>query len=558
MDENLVIFGDAVKALGEGKVGGYIVRWGNPKDVDLTGDYFTPETDLGIEEGDRLPVYYNHGYDGVMKNRKLGKGGVKFDDVGAWLDAQLEMRDEYEEQIYKLAEAGKLGWSTGAAGHLVERVSIGKSWEIKSWPIAEASLTTQPAEYRNAAVPVKSLYQPDESQDITTEEVTMTEEIKAPTIDVEAIVSSAVEKALKSYEESKPQVKAGFDVVEDEADRAAKGNPFTAGEFFQAVKTAATYPGQEDMRLKPLKATGLNEAMPSQGGYLVPPQIAAGIQENMFGVGSLLSFFNPIQVEGNSLTINAIDETSRADGSRMGGVQGYWMAEAGTKTASKPKFRQIELKLKKCAALCYATDELLEDATALQSWITNSVPQELRFKVEQAIVNGDGIGKPLGMLQAGCLVSAVRTDASEIDALDLARMWAARYPGVSDYVWLANSSIYPQLFNLSVGQMPVYLPAGGLSASPYGQIFGRPVVETEYNPYLGTLGDIMLVSPSQYAMIAKGGIQSTSSIHVNFVYDETAFRFVYRVDGQPLWASAITAYDGTTSLSPFVALAAST
>jgi HK97 family phage major capsid protein len=234
------------------------------------------------------------------------------------------------------------------------------------------------------------------------------------------------------------------------------------------------------------------------------------------------------------------------------------MAEAGTKTASKPKFRQIELKLKKCAALCYATDELLEDATALQSWITNSVPQELRFKVEQAIVNGDGIGKPLGMLQAGCLVSAVRTDASEIDALDLARMWSARYPGVSDYVWLVNSSIYPQLFNLSVGQMPVYLPAGGLSASPYGSIFGRPVVETEYNPYLGTLGDIMLVSPSQYAMIAKGGVQSASSIHVNFVYDETAFRFVYRVDGQPLWASAITAYDGTSSLSPFVALAAST
>jgi HK97 family phage major capsid protein len=162
------------------------------------------------------------------------------------------------------------------------------------------------------------------------------------------------------------------------------------------------------------------------------------------------------------------------------------------------------------------------------------------------------------MLQAGCLVSAVRTDASEIDALDLARMWSARYPGVSDYVWLVNSSIYPQLFNLSVGQMPVYLPAGGLSASPYGSIFGRPVVETEYNPYLGTLGDIMLVSPSQYAMIAKGGVQSASSIHVNFVYDETAFRFVYRVDGQPLWASAITAYDGTSSLSPFVALAAST
>lgn len=161
MEDNLIFYGDAVKALGEGKVGGYLVRWGNPETPDLTGDFFTPDSDLGVEPESRLPVYYDHGMDSHFKHKKIGRGKVMFDDVGAWFEAQLEMRDEYERSIYKLAEAGKLGWSSGAAGHLVDKELVGKSYLIKSWPIAEASLTPTPAEPRNAAVSIKSIYQPE-------------------------------------------------------------------------------------------------------------------------------------------------------------------------------------------------------------------------------------------------------------------------------------------------------------------------------------------------------------------------------------------------------------
>lgn len=564
MDDTMVYFGDAVKALGEGKVGGYLVRWGGNGDVDLTGDYFTKDTDLGISEGDRLPVYFEHGYDPVIKSRKLGRGTIsRFDDIGVWFEAQLELRDEYERKIYELAEAGKLGWSSQAGGSLVAKEAGMGGTFIATWPLAEATLTKSPAEYRNTAIPLKSIY-PDAEE--TAEEPTdheedhMAEETKmAPSIDVEAIVKGAVADALKMYESAQPKVKGGYDVevTEDETDRSLKSNPFTAAEFFQAVKMAEMYPGQEERRLLPFKATGLNEATPSQGGYLLPPQIAAGIQQTMWGVGSVLSRFNPIRVSGNSLTINAIDETSRADGSRMGGVQGYWLAEAAQKTASKPKFRQIELKLKKVAALCYATDELLADATALESWITNEVPNELRFKVEAAIINGDGVGKPLGILQSGSLVSATRTDASEIDPLDIGRMWARRLPGYNDYVWFVNPAVYPQLLNMTIGQMPVFTPSIRPDV-PYGTLLGRPVIENEYCPNLGTVGDILLASPSAYALITKSGVEAASSIHIKFDYDETAFRFVYRVDGQPYYNAAITAYDAVNTVSPFVALAATT
>jgi len=557
----MVYFGDAVKALGEGKVGGYLVRWGGDGDVDLTGDYFTKETDLGISEGDRLPVYFEHGYDPVIKSRRLGRGQIeRFDDIGVWFEAQLELRDEYERKIYELAEAGKLGWSSQAGGSLVAKESGLGGTRIATWPLAEATLTKSPAEYRNTAIPMKSIYPEAETPEATThEEEIMAEEIKtSPPIDVEALVKEAAEKAIKAYEEAQPKIKGGFvDVVEDETDRSLKANPMSAGEFFQAVKMAEMYPGQEERRLLPFKATGLNEATPSQGGYLLPPQIAAGIHQNMWSVGSVLSRFNPIRVTGNSLTINAVDESSRADGSRMGGVRGYWLAEAAQKTASKPKFRQIELKLKKVAALCYATDELLADVSALESWIGNEVPNELRFQVEAAIINGNGVGKPVGILQSGSLISATRTDASQIDAYDIGRMWARRLPGYNDYVWFVNPAVYPQLLNMTIGDMPVYAPSVRPDV-PFGTLLGRPVIENEYCPNLGTVGDILLASPSAYALITKGGIEAASSIHIKFDYDETAFRFVYRVDGQPYYNAAITAYDAVNTVSPFVALAAST
>lgn len=560
--DNLIYFGDAVKVLGEGKVGGYLVRFSTERDPDLVGDFFTKDTDLGIEAGSRVPVYYQHGYDTHFKSKRIGRASVEYQDAGIWLEAQLEMRDEYERGLMELAEAGKLGWSSGAAGHLVEREQVGKSWHIKSWPIAEASLTPTPAEPRNTAVSVKSLYNIEQEQappePEIIEEVKMTEEkvqeVKAEMPDFEALIKQAAQEAVKLMRE--PEVKAGVQVIEDEADKAVRENPFTAPEFFKAV--AMYESGYRDKRLNPFKATGLNEAIPSEGGFLVPPQIADGIYENMWSVGNVLSRFSPITVEGNSLTINAVDETSRATGSRMGGVTGYWMAEAATKTASKPKFRQIDLKLKKVAALVYATDELLADARALESWIVRNVPNELRFLVEDGIIDGNGVGQPLGILQSGCLVSATRTDANEVDAADIGRMWARRYLGPQDYVWFVNASIMPQLYQMVVGDAPVYVPPGGFSASPYGMLFGRPVIETEYNPNLGTVGDILLASPSQYALITKGGVEAASSIHVKFVEDETAFRFVYRVDGQPIWASAVTAFDGVNTVSPFVALAATT
>jgi HK97 family phage prohead protease len=150
-----VFQGSRIKATGQGMVSGYLVRFGNPEDTDLERDYFTKSTDFGMEFSDgskhKLGLYYNHGMDPVVKTKKIGYGSIKMNDFGLWYEAQLDLANEYAKMIYELAKKGKLGFSSGAASHMVDREKVGKSYEIKRWNLAEASLTPQPAESRNMA-----------------------------------------------------------------------------------------------------------------------------------------------------------------------------------------------------------------------------------------------------------------------------------------------------------------------------------------------------------------------------------------------------------------------
>src|SRR3990172_3492324 len=158
-DETLVAYGGAVKALGGGRVGGYLVIFTTDEDPDLEGEFFTKDTYFG--DPDPVPlygtVYYNHGLDKKIGKRRLGVAEHRVDDFGVWAEAQLNQRDKYEKFIYQLAEQGKLGWSSGTASHLMEREMTGKAVWIKSWPLGlDDTLTPVPAEPRNSVMPLKS------------------------------------------------------------------------------------------------------------------------------------------------------------------------------------------------------------------------------------------------------------------------------------------------------------------------------------------------------------------------------------------------------------------
>lgn len=344
----------------------------------------------------------------------------------------------------------------------------------------------------------------------------------------------------------------------------------STGEFLLAVARAAMGYGT-DPRLVKTKETeerqlGLNEGVPSEGGFLVKTDFATELIKRTYEMSALANKVRKIGVSANAngLKMYGVDESSRATGSRWGGVRGYWLHEAGTKTPSAPSFREIELKLKKLIGLCYATDELLQDANALESIIMQAFSEEFAWLIDDAILRGTGVGQPLGILNSPSLVT-VAAEVNQAAATILyqnvlkmrSRMWARSRANSN---WFINQDTEPQLHTMSlavgVGGVPVYLPAAGASVDPYDRLFSRPVIPIEQASTLGAVGDINLLDLSQYLMIDKGGIQSASSIHVAFTTDQSAFRFVYRCDGQPLWNTPLTPANGANALSPFVTLAA--
>lgn len=356
---------------------------------------------------------------------------------------------------------------------------------------------------------------------------------------------------------------AGVTVITDEGDR-----PFANfGEQLMAVKKFELERGEQmDPRLRKYsaKATGMSEAIGADGGFLLQPNFSDLILKPVHEVGPFSSRANFLPTEGAvSGTINGVDETSRATGSRWGGIRGYRLAEGGTLTGSKPAFRPINWKLKKYAVLAYLTDELLADAPQAQMIVRQGSGEEIDFMTNDDILNGNGVGGPQGILNSGCLVTVAKEagqGAATIVKENIDKMWARLMPrSKASAFWFVNTDITPQLetlqYTVGVAGVPAYMPPGGVSDSPYGRLKGRPVIETEFNATLGSVGDIVLADMGWYMAWEKGGVDVASSIHVQFLTDETAYRFIYRVDGQTALASALTPYKGTATTSPFVTLA---
>lgn len=345
------------------------------------------------------------------------------------------------------------------------------------------------------------------------------------------------------------------------------------GEYLQAVAAAASprggYVGKfanglYDKRLAAqdaeMRASGLEEATPSLGGFLVQTDFA----NELIAVTEAKSVLYPkcrkMAISGNSngIKIPGIDEASRAS-TRWGGILAYWENEGASITSSKPKFRNVELALNKLTGLVYVTDEMLEDSSILESVVRAGFEQEFAFRVDDAILNGDGAGKPLGILQGPSLVSVTGYTATTIAAQDVTNMYARLWPGShANAEWFANVDVLPTMLRMSLGNnnyAPLWMPDNQLYNRPQMTLMGKPLNIVEQCATVGTVGDLVLADMSQYVVITKGGLKAASSIHVSFTTDETAFRFILRIDGQPLWHSALTPYKGSNTLSPFVALA---
>ena len=358
-----------------------------------------------------------------------------------------------------------------------------------------------------------------------------------------------------------PRIEVGRDLA---AEKPWNTGPKGLGEFAKAVRHAQTGNGI-DPRLYNAAGSGMNEAVGGDGGFAVPVEFATEIERGMFQTGAILSRVDARNISGNAMSYTLLKETSRADGSRQGGVLGYWIDEGEAPDATKIQTRKMELKLRKVGTLGYMTEELEQDALALGEELQFAFTEELQFQVENKVWRGPGAGSPKGFTVSDCFISVAKEAgqaAASVVPMNISKMWS-RLPARSklNAVWLGNVDVEPQLDLLT------HVPAGTTTAVAPGSSFvqngpggitikGRPFIPVEYAETCGTLGDLVLVDLKQYRLIKKAaGVQMASSMFVRFVQGENTYRGIFRVDGQPKPESALTPFKGSNTISPFIGLA---
>jgi len=586
---DMVSFGGQVKAVklndGSVKLAGYLVRFGDETKTDLTGDFFSPDTDYG--DAVESDVYFNHrmpvraGEKEIEYKSKMARAKLTKDDIGIFAEVILKARNEYEQMIIDAGMAGILGWSSGTAGHLVDRESAGKAWKIKSWILGlDASLTPTPAEPRNMVIPLKSLSvtQVTEAQDEqdkpesvvvpdTIKNITGVNKMELTKEELQEMLSQAAnDGATKAIAATEPVKSSGgnVQVLVDEGDRPFK----SLAEHAKAVKEfTVSYGRKTHPRLNYLvnetKAVqGASEGSPTDGGILLEPTLSSEVMQPVHEVGPFYAGAAKIPAGENSNSgyVLAVDETSRVTGSRWGGLRGYRLAEGDTVTKSKPKFRKVQWELKKYGVLVYGTDELLKDARQFSAIVEQGSREELAYMMNDDIFRGLGVSGAQGIMNSGALITVTRDTGSKILGTDISAMWQRlSLRSKANAAWYINPDCGAQLDSLfAVGSTAVLFPYAGYTADGVRTLYGKPVIETEFNASLNTTGDILLADLNQYVVFEKGGIESASSIHVEFLTDQEVFRYIARMDGSANVASALTPANGSNTTSPFVVLGSAT
>lgn len=144
------IGGTRLKALGDGKVAGYLVVFGKP--ADSQGEYFSPQCNFHLDwfAGAQRPVLYHHGLTEDDVIEEIGYVyNLRIDNKGLYAEAQLDMANPIAQQVYKDITAGRIGWSSGSAPHLSKVDDTGL---ITEWTVIEASLTPTPAAGKRTTV----------------------------------------------------------------------------------------------------------------------------------------------------------------------------------------------------------------------------------------------------------------------------------------------------------------------------------------------------------------------------------------------------------------------
>ena len=173
----------------------------------------------------------------------------------------------------------------------------------------------------------------------------------------------------------------------------------------------------------------LAESSGVTGGYTVPPEF----YQQLMTIMAENTFIRPrafvAPMASATLQIPYLDITtvqSAGVSPFFGGVQMYWTAEAQTRTETEPQFKQMELRAWELSGYSVSSNVLLQDSIiGLEKFLMTLFAMSLAWFEEYAFLQGNGAGKPQGMLGANAAISVNRSGgANTVVFADVATMWS--------------------------------------------------------------------------------------------------------------------------------------
>lgn len=327
-----------------------------------------------------------------------------------------------------------------------------------------------------------------------------------------------------------------------------RGAGFTnMGEFIRTVR----YQPFDD-RLVQIRAQNMGDG--TEGGVLVPTVfrdqlMSISPQDAIFRPRATVIGADPAYPDA-AVTMPALDHSGT--NGVYAGVTVSWIGEGAEKPQTTASFTDISLKPNEVAAHIEVTDKLLRNASAADGVLRSLLRNAILAAEDDAFLNGNGAGKPLGVINAPATIVVNRASASDIKYSDLVTMYSKMMMGGS-YIWVASQSIIPKLMNITDGQgRLIWQPnaAQGLTNT----IFGAPVIFNERSPQLNGKGDLALIDASKYLIKDGAPLAISASEHVKFTQNRTVIKAFWSVDGQPWMKDKLTQENGSYQVSPFVVL----
>jgi HK97 family phage major capsid protein len=342
----------------------------------------------------------------------------------------------------------------------------------------------------------------------------------------------------------------------------------TIGKPKQAAEAAAALEKDYGSQFNPWQKAAMSELGGATGGYIVPPDfydqlLAVVAEDSTFRQRAFVQPMASATLQFPYLDITTVQTAGVSP--FFGGVQAYWTEEAQTRTETEPAFKMMELKAHELSGYSVSSNVLLQDAAfGLEKFLMTLFGRAVGWFEEYAFLQGNGVGKPLGVLNAPAAIAGggngsgtARNTAGHFYFQDISWFQSALLP--SSYqraVWYVSPSVIQDMLQLKDGNnRAIFISIDqGITKPPVWKLLGMPVVITEKLPALGTKGDVILIDPSLYVIGDRMTLEIAASEHVNFLKNQMTWRFVQRVDGQPWMDKPVTLQDSSTKVSPFLVL----